>query len=70
MITRARFSARDCFDRRDSTTVVVGFPVVRIEPFDSGGWLVVTERGHAWAFGDRPSALREKRWHNREWGRP
>jgi hypothetical protein len=47
-------------------------PVVRIEPeLDGEGWLVITPREHAWAFGDRPDALREKRWHDqRQWGRP
>jgi hypothetical protein len=54
---------------RNNTTTIIAFPGVRIEPFDSGGWLVITEHGHAWAFGDRPSALQEKRWHDRQWGR-
>jgi hypothetical protein len=54
-------------DHRNSATII-GFPGVRIEPFDSGGWLVIAEHGHAWAFGDRPSALREKQWHDRQWG--
>jgi hypothetical protein len=50
---------------------IVFLPVVRIEAeFDGQGWLVITPRGHAWAFGDRPDALREKRWHDRQWGRP
>jgi hypothetical protein len=49
---------------------IVVLPVVRIElERDGEGWLVITPCGHAWLFGDRPDALREKRWHDRQWGR-
>jgi len=50
---------------------VVSFPDPRIEiERDSGGWLVITERGHGWVFGDRASAMHELAWHQRQWDFP
>jgi hypothetical protein len=44
---------------------VVCFPGVRVErEHDGEGWLVLTPNGHGWMHGDRPSALREMRWHH------
>jgi hypothetical protein len=48
---------------------VVTLPVARVIPEDGGGWLVVTDRGHGWAHGDRQSALEDKRWLDRQWRR-
>lgn len=48
-------------------------PVVRIEREREGegeGWLTLLPNGHAWLHGDRSEALREKRWHDQQWGRP
>jgi hypothetical protein len=51
-------------------TTVLSFCGVRIErEHDGEGWLVLAPNGHGWLHGDRPSALREKRWHDRKWGR-
>jgi hypothetical protein len=51
-------------------TTVVSFYGVRIERERNGeGWFVLAPNGHGWLHGDRPSALKEKRWHDRQWGR-
>jgi hypothetical protein len=51
--------------------VVVIAPFTRIErEADGAGWLVLTPNGHGWLHGSRPDALRDKRWHDRQWGRP
>jgi hypothetical protein len=50
---------------------VIIAPIVRIEPErDGDGWLVITPSGNAWLHGGRSDALREKRWHDRQWRRP
>jgi hypothetical protein len=49
---------------------VIRAPFTRIErEVDGGGWLVLASNGHGWLFGDRPRALRAKRWHDQQWGR-
>ena len=48
---------------------ILRLPVVRVERDASGGWLVVTSRGHGWLFGSRAEALIEKRWLDQQWGR-
>jgi hypothetical protein len=51
-------------------SVVVIAPFTRIErEADGEGWVVIAENGHGWLHGDRPDALRDKRWHDRQWGR-
>jgi hypothetical protein len=50
---------------------VIRAPFVRIErERDGEGWIVIGANGHGWLHGDRPLALRDKRWHDRQWGRP
>jgi hypothetical protein len=53
-----------------TTAALIAFPGVLIQREREGeGWLVLAPNGHGWQHGDRPSALREKRWHDRQWGR-
>jgi hypothetical protein len=49
---------------------VVVAPFVRVErERDGEGWIVITATGNGWILGSRSDALREKRWHDRQWGR-
>ena len=51
--------------------LIVIAPFVRIErEVDGEGWVVIAANGHGWLHGDRPLALRDKRWYDRQWGRP
>jgi hypothetical protein len=43
--------------------------IARLVPDPDGGWLVVTDRGHGWLFGDRVAAIREKEWLDAQWRR-
>jgi hypothetical protein len=57
-------------DGLNSARVIAG-PFTRIErEADGSGWLVIVSNGHGWLCGDRRHALREKRWQDRQWGRP
>jgi hypothetical protein len=50
---------------------VIAAPFVRIErEVDGEGWVVIAANGHGWLHGARPLALRDKRWHDRQWDRP
>jgi hypothetical protein len=54
--------------KQGSSIIVASF--VRVEPERDGeGWIVITATGHGWILGSRSDALREKRWHDRQWGR-
>jgi hypothetical protein len=49
------------------TGVVVIAPFVRIErERDGEGWIVIGANGHGWLHGDRPLALRDKCWLDRQ----
>jgi hypothetical protein len=46
---------------------VVIAPFVRIErERDGEGWVVIAANWHGWVHGDRPLALRDKAWHDRQ----
>jgi hypothetical protein len=54
----------------DQISDVIRAPITRIEPERDGeGWIVIASSGHGWILGSRSDALREKRWHDRQWGR-
>ena len=56
--------------RPSTDRLIITAPFVCIErERDAEGWLVITSNGHGWLLGCRPDALREKRWHDRQWGR-
>jgi hypothetical protein len=47
---------------------VVIAPFTRVErERDGDGWIVLMANGHGWLHGSRPTALRDKRWHDRQW---
>jgi hypothetical protein len=49
---------------------IIVAPFVRVErERDGEGWIVIAANGHGWLHGDRPKALRDKRWLDRQWGR-
>jgi len=55
---------------KQGSSIIVA-PFVRIErERDGEGWIVITANGHGWLHGSRPTALRDKRWHDRQWCRP
>jgi hypothetical protein len=56
--------------REPSRNSVISLGRPRIEPERDGeGWIVITATGNGWILGSRSDALREKRWHDRQWGR-
>jgi hypothetical protein len=55
---------------KQGSSSIIAAPFVRVEPERDGeGWLVITANGHGWLHGSGSRALREKRWHDRQWGR-
>jgi hypothetical protein len=57
------------FDGRNTSATIAFFPGAHLERERNGeGWLVLTERGHGWLFGDHPAALHEIAWHRRQRG--
>jgi hypothetical protein len=51
---------------RDSNIVTA--PIARIvADSDGGAWFVITPKGHAWLFGDRLAAIREKKCLDAQW---
>jgi hypothetical protein len=62
--------ARSSNKSPQSKQSIIAAPFVRIErERDDEGWVVLTSNGNGWIFGSRRLALREKRWHDRQWGR-
>jgi hypothetical protein len=60
-------SIYDGESRPSTDHLIIAAPFVRIErERDGEGWLVITSNGHGWLHGSRPTALRDKRWLDRQ----